>query len=126
MRSVGYRWSAQDNVTIHGVPYVGRVLPHSGTLLMATGFAKWGLTGGTAAAMILSDRILGRDNAWAEAVRSAPDRAARGRAGSGGGREDRPAFRRRPPDGAARALRSSLRGEGDIVRHRGEGGGSPP
>ena len=32
---------------------------------MATGFAKWGLTGGTAAAMILSDRILGRDNAWA-------------------------------------------------------------
>ena len=65
VRSVEYRWSAQDNVTIHGVPYVGRVLPHSDTLLMATGFAKWGLTGGTAAAMILSDRILGRDNAWA-------------------------------------------------------------
>ena len=80
-RALGrYRWSAQDNVTIHGVPYVGRVLPHSDTLLMATGFAKWGLTGGTAAAMILSDRILGRDNAWAGLFDPAPDRAARGRA----------------------------------------------
>ena len=33
---------------------------------MATGFAKWGMTGGTAAAMILADRILGRPNDWAE------------------------------------------------------------
>jgi Rieske Fe-S protein len=29
---------------------------------MATGFAKWGMTGGTAAARILADEILGREN----------------------------------------------------------------
>ncbi|MGH2948446.1 MAG: Rieske 2Fe-2S domain-containing protein [Solirubrobacteraceae bacterium] len=33
---------------------------------MATGFAKWGMTGGTAAAILLADRLLGRDNAAAE------------------------------------------------------------
>jgi nitrite reductase/ring-hydroxylating ferredoxin subunit len=34
-------------------------------VLMATGFAKWGMTGGTAAALLLCDLILGRDNASA-------------------------------------------------------------
>jgi Rieske Fe-S protein len=32
---------------------------------VATGFLKWGMTGGTVAAMILADRIAGRDNPWA-------------------------------------------------------------
>ena len=35
------------------------------SVLMATGFAKWGMTGGTAAAMMLADRLLGRENPWA-------------------------------------------------------------
>ena len=37
---------------------------------VATGFRKWGLTNGTAAAMMLSDSILGRPNPWAEAFDS--------------------------------------------------------
>jgi glycine/D-amino acid oxidase-like deaminating enzyme/nitrite reductase/ring-hydroxylating ferredoxin subunit len=65
VESVDYRWSAQDNTTIDGVPYVGRVTPRSTRVLMATGFAKWGMTGGTAAALLLADLILGRDNASA-------------------------------------------------------------
>ena len=65
VESVEYRWSAQDNTTVDGLPYVGRVTPRSRQVLMATGFAKWGMTGGTAAAMLLSDLILGRENAWA-------------------------------------------------------------
>ena len=32
---------------------------------MATGFAKWGMTGGTAAALLLADLVLGRANPWA-------------------------------------------------------------
>ena len=32
---------------------------------MATGMAKWGMTNGTAAALMLADRLLGLDNAWA-------------------------------------------------------------
>jgi len=62
---VEYRWSAQDGSTIDSVPYVGRLTPRSDRVLMATGFAKWGMTGGTAAALILADLLAGRDNPWA-------------------------------------------------------------
>jgi Rieske Fe-S protein len=33
--------------------------------LVATGYSKWGMTNGTAAAIILADSILGRENPWA-------------------------------------------------------------
>jgi glycine/D-amino acid oxidase-like deaminating enzyme/nitrite reductase/ring-hydroxylating ferredoxin subunit len=62
VQSVDYRWSAQDNSTLDGVPYVGRMTPREDRVLMATGFAKWGMTGGTAAALLLSDLLLGRDS----------------------------------------------------------------
>jgi glycine/D-amino acid oxidase-like deaminating enzyme/nitrite reductase/ring-hydroxylating ferredoxin subunit len=64
VQSVDYRWSAQDNTTIDSVPYVGPLTPRSDRVLMATGFAKWGMTGGTAAAMILADRLLRRESPW--------------------------------------------------------------
>jgi nitrite reductase/ring-hydroxylating ferredoxin subunit len=48
------------------VPYVGRLRRGSGHLYAATGYSKWGMTNGTAAAMIVSDRILGRRNQWAD------------------------------------------------------------
>ena len=65
VRSVDYRWSSQDNTTVDTVPYVGRMTPLTDKLLMATGFAKWGMTGGTAAALVLADSLLGRENPWA-------------------------------------------------------------
>src|SRR5690606_27858213 len=34
--------------------------------LVATGFAGWGLTNGTAAAMMIRDLIMDRDNPWQE------------------------------------------------------------
>jgi Rieske Fe-S protein len=34
-------------------------------LFTGTGFRKWGMTNGTLAAMLLTDRIMGRDNPWA-------------------------------------------------------------
>jgi glycine/D-amino acid oxidase-like deaminating enzyme/nitrite reductase/ring-hydroxylating ferredoxin subunit len=61
-----YRWSTQDYMAHDKVPYVGRLRRGSEHLFVATGYSKWGMTNGTAAAMILSDRILGRANAWAE------------------------------------------------------------
>ncbi len=62
VQSVDYRWSAQDNSTADGLPYVGQLTPRSQRLLMATGFAKWGMTGGTAAAHLLADLVLDREN----------------------------------------------------------------
>ena len=44
------------------MPYVGRLTPRADRAFMATGFAKWGMTGGTAAAQLLADLVLGREN----------------------------------------------------------------
>ena len=63
--SVEHRWSAQDYMPVDGVPYVGRLVPGRDRVLVATGFMKWGMTNGTAAAMMLADAVLGRDNPWA-------------------------------------------------------------
>src|SRR4051794_7992462 len=65
VESIEYRWSTQDNMPVDGVPFIGRLAPFQKRLWVATGFMKWGLTNGTAAGMILTDLIGGRDNPWA-------------------------------------------------------------
>lgn len=54
-----FTWSAQNYQGADGLPYIGR--DPSGALV-ATGFRTDGLTWGTAAALALTDEILGRDN----------------------------------------------------------------
>ena len=41
--------------------------PGADDVLCATGFAKWGITNGVAAALALADRLDGREPAWARA-----------------------------------------------------------
>ncbi len=65
VHEVAYRWSAQDYTPVDGMPFVGRLLPGS-RVLVATGFNKWGMTNGTAAAGVLADLASGRDSPWAE------------------------------------------------------------
>jgi Rieske Fe-S protein len=48
-----------------GIPYVGKLSPVARRVWTASGFKKWGITNGAAAAIMLSDAILGRDNPWA-------------------------------------------------------------
>jgi glycine/D-amino acid oxidase-like deaminating enzyme/nitrite reductase/ring-hydroxylating ferredoxin subunit len=60
-----YRWSTQDYSPVDGIPYVGRLTRRSDHVYVATGFKKWGMTNGTAAAIILADLVLGRENRWA-------------------------------------------------------------
>jgi Rieske Fe-S protein len=64
-RSVEYRWSAQDYTSGDHVPYVGR-MPRRTRTFVACGFGKWGLSGGTAAAMLLAESLQGRRSPWAE------------------------------------------------------------
>jgi len=64
VRSVDYRWSAQDYMPADNVPYIGRLIPGYGRLHVATGFKKWGMTHGAVAAMLLRDHITGRPNPW--------------------------------------------------------------
>jgi Rieske Fe-S protein len=65
VRAVEHRWSAQDYMSADGLPYIGRVPLQQGHCWVATGYNKWGLTTGTAAALIIGDLIRGRDNPWA-------------------------------------------------------------
>ncbi|HMJ03575.1 MAG TPA: FAD-dependent oxidoreductase, partial [Conexibacter sp.] len=130
--SVEHRWSAQDPITVDLLPYVGALTPRNDRVLMATGFAKWGMTGGTAAALLLADLALGRAAQWADlfdpnrftplasarrlvtenaqvAVHFVGDRLAKGLVGD-----------RLPGKGATRSLDDLAPGEGEIVQHDGE------
>lgn len=60
------RWSAQDCMTWDGVPYIGKYSSSSRNLYVATGFQKWGMTTSMAAAEILADMVMGRENSFAE------------------------------------------------------------
>jgi glycine/D-amino acid oxidase-like deaminating enzyme len=51
------RWSAHDYETADHLPWVGSSSPLTPDVLVATGFEKWGMTMGTAAALALHDRI---------------------------------------------------------------------
>lgn len=66
LEEVRYRWSAHDLSTVDKVPYVGRYHPGATNLWVATGFGQWGMTGGTAAGLLLRDLVLGETNPLAE------------------------------------------------------------
>lgn len=63
-------WSAQDYAPVDALPYVGPLLPGHEEITVATGFDKWGMTNGVAAALALSSRILGGRMDWSEAFAS--------------------------------------------------------
>lgn len=67
---VRYRWTAEDFMPQDAVPYVGPLDRTLRPTYVATGFQKWGLSNGTAAALILTDLVLGREHPWAEAFDS--------------------------------------------------------
>lgn len=77
-------WSAQDYRSVDLLPYVGRLVPASDQVIIATGYDKWGMATGVAAALAISGQILGGNLEWAHALRPwrpnqllGADRAAR-------------------------------------------------
>ncbi|PYG02237.1 Glycine/D-amino acid oxidase [Georgenia satyanarayanai] len=68
-RVVG-RWSAQDYHPVDELPYVGPLLPRDSRALVATGFAKWGMTNAVAAAHMLAGHLTGDLPEWGDAYRS--------------------------------------------------------
>jgi nitrite reductase/ring-hydroxylating ferredoxin subunit len=121
VRSFEHRWSSQDFMPVDDVPYVGLAHPLTQRTYVATGFRKWGMTGGTAAAGMISDAILGTPNPWAgffAANRFRPVASARSFLTENG----RVGFRMvgdRVLHRGGRALDDLSPGEGDIVHHEG-------
>ncbi|WP_299055960.1 FAD-dependent oxidoreductase [uncultured Nocardioides sp.] len=61
-------WSAQDYVPARGLPFAGPVLPGSPHVMVAGGFAKWGMTGGVAAALAVTAQLTGSRPDWADVM----------------------------------------------------------
>jgi glycine/D-amino acid oxidase-like deaminating enzyme/nitrite reductase/ring-hydroxylating ferredoxin subunit len=60
--SIDYRWSAQDPVSPDLLPYIGPLTRTSDTVVLATGFSKWGIAAGAGAAAMLVDRVTGDEH----------------------------------------------------------------
>ncbi|MEC5422533.1 FAD-dependent oxidoreductase [Virgibacillus sp. C22-A2] len=61
---IPYRWSAQDITTLDKVPYIGPITDNNDAIFVATGYRKWGMTNGTVAAKVISDRITQKENQY--------------------------------------------------------------
>ena len=59
-------WATQDCMSLDGVPYIGAYSKNMPGCYVATGFNKWGMTSSMVAAGILTDLILGKENAYTE------------------------------------------------------------
>lgn len=59
-------WSAQDCMTLDGIPYIGRFSSQRPDWYVATGFGKWGMTSSMVSARILTALITGQDCPEAE------------------------------------------------------------
>jgi len=66
VESVEYRWSTMDYSPVDGIPFIGRINPFAEHIYVGTGFGGWGMTGGTAAGMILADLIAEGSSPWAD------------------------------------------------------------
>lgn len=57
-------WAAQDCMPHDHIPFIGRYSAKKEHWYVATGFQKWGMTSAMIAAMIISDRIIGKENPY--------------------------------------------------------------
>jgi glycine/D-amino acid oxidase-like deaminating enzyme len=73
-----HAWSAQDYVPARQLPYAGPVLPGADHVLVAGGYAKWGMTNAVAAALALTAHMEGGSMPWAEVFSTHALRGARG------------------------------------------------
>lgn len=63
---IKFSWGAQDCMSLDGIPYIGNYSARTKNMYVAAGFNKWGMTSAMAAAEILRDKILGKENPYAE------------------------------------------------------------
>jgi Rieske Fe-S protein len=118
---VKHQWSGQIIESMDGLPFIGKNRGSS-RVLVATAYSGNGMTFGTLAAMMLTDRILGRDNPWAALYDASRVKPIAG--GKDFVRENLDVSLHLIGDRMKRADASSLdevgRGEGKVVRLEGK------
>lgn len=63
--TVTHRWATQDCMSLDGMPYIGQYSKSTPNMYVATGFNKWGMSWSMAAAQMLTNLILDRDDPYA-------------------------------------------------------------
>lgn len=66
IRAIKYRWSTHDTYAVDNVPYIGKYLPHSEHLYVATGFKGWGMAHGVIGGKLICELITRKPNRYAE------------------------------------------------------------
>ncbi|MCL6458824.1 MAG: FAD-dependent oxidoreductase [Gorillibacterium sp.] len=66
LKEISYRWSAQDLVTLDKLPYIGQNQADTPNILVATGYKKWGMTTGTAAALLIEKLVMDKESPYQE------------------------------------------------------------
>ena len=61
-----YKWNTHDSVSLDKIPYIGDFSHLYPNVYVATGFKKWGMTTSNVAANIITDKILNKENLYAE------------------------------------------------------------
>ena len=61
-----YKWNTHDSVSLDKIPYIGEFSSFYPNVYVATGFKKWGMTTSNVAANIITDKILGKENKYAD------------------------------------------------------------
>ncbi len=70
-----YAWSAQDCMSLDGIPYIGAYAKTTPRWYVATGFNKWGMSNAMVAALLLRDALIGEQNPCADVF--SPSRSPR-------------------------------------------------
>lgn len=63
---IRYRWNTQDCIPLDKIPYIGEFSHLMPNLYVATGYKKWGMTHANIAANIITDKIQGKTNPYAD------------------------------------------------------------
>ncbi|MET3369590.1 UNVERIFIED_CONTAM: glycine/D-amino acid oxidase-like deaminating enzyme/nitrite reductase/ring-hydroxylating ferredoxin subunit [Jeotgalibacillus campisalis] len=65
---VTHTWSAQDYQATNLMPFFGKLPRGHGRIFFGTGYNKWGMSNGVAAALSITSDILGGQSDWATAI----------------------------------------------------------
>ena len=65
-----FRWNTEDCIGLDKIPYIGEFSSIMPNVYVGTGFKKWGITSSNVAANIITDKILGKTNKYANIFNS--------------------------------------------------------
>ena len=65
-----FRWNTEDCIGLDKIPYIGEFSSIMPNVYVGTGFKKWGITSSNVAANIVTDKILGKTNKYANIFNS--------------------------------------------------------